>query len=258
MIMKITINSIQSIYRYKTDRKAFKAANPTRSFHILSYQEYGHYDHYVNGKEIPVKKDMIFFINGNDNYSVKCREYGESLCITFVGETVFPTMTIDCADNPEIKNLFRKLTKLGNIDLDYNALKASAIMYEIFAYMSKKENSEYVSPDKRGKIKEIHSYIYENYKKELPNSSELSAKCGIAPKYFRTLFRKMYGITPTQYIIELRLNAAAELLSEGILSVGEVAEAVGFSDVYYFSKLFKKHFLSSPKNYKSVSRGRDS
>ena len=249
--MKITINSILSIYRYKTDRKAFKAAKPVRGFHILSYQEYGHYDHYVKGKEIPVKKDMIFFINGNDNYSVKCREYGESICITFVGDTVFPTVTIDCTDNPEIKNLFRKLIALGNLASDYNALKASAIMYEIFAYMSKKENADYVSPDIRGKISEIHSFIYENYKKEIPDSSELSAKCGITPKYFRTLFKKMYGLTPTQYIIELRLNAAAELLSEGILGVGEVAEAVGFSDVYYLSKLFKKHFLSSPKNYQN-------
>ena len=58
--MHTTITSILSVYRYKTDRKAFRAAQPNRKFHILSYQEYGHYDHYVNGEEIPVKKDMIF------------------------------------------------------------------------------------------------------------------------------------------------------------------------------------------------------
>ncbi|MBR5308152.1 MAG: helix-turn-helix transcriptional regulator [Clostridia bacterium] len=249
--MHTTITSILSVYRYKTDRKAFRAAQPKRKFHILSYQEYGHYDHYVNGEEIPVKKDMIFFINGNDDYSVKCREYGESLCITFAGETAFPTMTADCTDNPEIKNLFRKLLNLGSLNSEYNALTAASVMYEIFAYMSKKQNSDYVSPDLRGKINEIHSYLYENYKKEIPDSSELSAKCGITTKYFRTLFKKMYGTTPTQYVIELRLNAAEELLSEGILGVGEIAEAVGFSDVYYFSKLFKKHFLYSPKNYKN-------
>ena len=81
--------------------------------------------------------------------------------------------------------------------------------------------------------------------------SELSAMCEITPKHFRNQFKKLYGTTPTQYVIDLRLNKAAELLIEGGFSVGEAAEMVGFSDIYYFSKLFKKRFLCVPSEFAS-------
>jgi len=54
-----------------------------------------------------------------------------------------------------------------------------------------------------------------------------------------------------QYLIGLRLNEAARLLSSGTHNVKHAAEAVGFSDIYYFSRLFKKRFLCPPSNYRN-------
>lgn len=66
--------------------------------------------------------------------------------------------------------------------------------------------------------------------------------CGISEKHFRSLFK----VTPTQYIMRLRLDTAVKLLQQGGFAIGEIAEMVGIPDTYYFSKSFKKQFRVRP------------
>ncbi len=70
------------------------------------------------------------------------------------------------------------------------------------------------------------------------------------------LYRKMLtltGMSPSEYIKEMKLKIASELLSSGSdISVSEVADKVGFSNPKYFSKVFKTHFGVSPKDYKTT------
>ena len=66
------------------------------------------------------------------------------------------------------------------------------------------------------------------------------------------LYRRMQqltGISPSAYIHDIRMNMAARLLTEGKYSVTATAEKVGFTDVKYFSKVFKKHFGVAPNKY---------
>ncbi len=61
------------------------------------------------------------------------------------------------------------------------------------------------------------------------------------PAYFGNLFQKTMGSTFKQYLTRIRLNHAENLLRSGEYSVNEVAFQCGFSDVFYFSKIFKKY-----------------
>jgi AraC-like DNA-binding protein len=63
-------------------------------------------------------------------------------------------------------------------------------------------------------------------------------------------FRATLGITPTAYVIAARIRLAKKLLATGNLNIGEVGQAVGIEDPYYFSKLFKQHTGFSPKAYR--------
>ena len=60
------------------------------------------------------------------------------------------------------------------------------------------------------------------------------------PVYYGSLFREAMGMTFKQYLISLRLNYAENMLKSGEYSVSEVALQCGFSDIFYFSKLFKE------------------
>ncbi|MDE7329578.1 MAG: helix-turn-helix transcriptional regulator [Clostridia bacterium] len=74
--------------------------------------------------------------------------------------------------------------------------------------------------------------------------------------YVRKLFKKETGLTPREYLTHLRMQRAQALITSGIsnrysnYTVSQIAEACGFSEPLYFSRVFKKHFGVSPTLYK--------
>lgn len=69
-------------------------------------------------------------------------------------------------------------------------------------------------------------------------------------KYICTLFKAEYNITPSKYIGELRLNMAKNLMqNKPDIRLKDVAELVGFTDAYYFSRVFKAHEGLTPSQY---------
>ena len=77
-----------------------------------------------------------------------------------------------------------------------------------------------------------------------------SAAVGITPSYLSRLFKAKTGENFHDYVLNRRLNAAAGLLRETSLSAGEIARHVGYGDVAYFSRIFRKRFGSSPRDYR--------
>ena len=74
--------------------------------------------------------------------------------------------------------------------------------------------------------------------------------------YIRKTFKKETGTTPHGYLLKERMTLAQQIISSGIsnrfspYSVSQIAEACGFSDPLYFSRVFKKYFGVSPSEYK--------
>lgn len=80
--------------------------------------------------------------------------------------------------------------------------------------------------------------------------NELAEQAGIKKTALLQAFRRVTGTTPKQYMIELCLEQARELLLTTNMSIGDIAEACGFEDSLYFSRCFKKHFLVGPREYR--------
>lgn len=81
----------------------------------------------------------------------------------------------------------------------------------------------------------------------LPLSIEIVAKEACMSEYhFLRLFKLVFGLTPHQYILQKRLEYSNNMLKIDRNSVSEAAIAAGFSDIYSFSKAFKKHFGTAP------------
>ena len=72
---------------------------------------------------------------------------------------------------------------------------------------------------------------------------------GFSKKYFSAMFAKNMQINFTDYLTEIRIKHAVEILEKNKLSVAELAEKCGYTDPLYFSKVFKKITGFSPSKY---------
>ncbi|MBI4977540.1 MAG: helix-turn-helix transcriptional regulator [Spirochaetes bacterium] len=80
-------------------------------------------------------------------------------------------------------------------------------------------------------------------------------KFGLSYTAFRRLFRSVTGYAPHQFLINARMEKASKLLKDERRSYEDVASAVGIADVYYFSRIFKRHYHLSPRAWREEMRG---
>lgn len=92
-------------------------------------------------------------------------------------------------------------------------------------------------------------YLKRNYMSNDLTNSKLAAVCNISEVYFRKLFLKVYNTTPRQYITDIRIDKAKQLLAEGVLKINAIAHECGFSNPYHFCRLFKKKTGVTPSEY---------
>lgn len=76
----------------------------------------------------------------------------------------------------------------------------------------------------------------------------------VSEVYLRRMFREVFHTTPKQYVLDLRIRKAKQLLSEGHLPVNEIAEICGFASVYHFSRAFRQAAGLSPTDYRNNER----
>jgi AraC-like DNA-binding protein len=92
-------------------------------------------------------------------------------------------------------------------------------------------------------------YINENYTEniKIPFLAQMEAMCLTA---YNRRFKAQMGMTPTEYIIALRMQMATELLETSSLSIKEISAMCGYDNFNFFARVFKKHTSLSPTEYK--------
>lgn len=100
-------------------------------------------------------------------------------------------------------------------------------------------------------VDKIKKYMEEHYREKI-SLDQIATNMYLSPFYISKLFKSETGDTPINYLINLRMAKAKELLDTSPhVSIQAVAFAVGYEDAYHFSKLFKKYYGLSPMHYKA-------
>lgn len=103
--------------------------------------------------------------------------------------------------------------------------------------------------------RKITEYIEKHFRDPALSVSEIADTLGMTASYLGSIFKKVHHRSILQYLSDLRIETAKALLKQGELKITEIAEASGYSDVYYFSKKFKKTCGCSPKTYAGIKEG---
>lgn len=99
-------------------------------------------------------------------------------------------------------------------------------------------------------VKKVMEYVEDNYTNPNISIDEISNEIGINYNYLCTIFKKSLDKTINEYVTDYRMSKALELINIGTFNISEIAENVGFSNVSYFTRCFKKKFSVSPSKFK--------
>lgn len=153
-----------------------------------------------------------------------------------------PKLT-DCTETDRIRRFFEKLVEAhthGNIPL------ASVMLWQIC--MESAWNMQTYAV-KSVYVRQIQEYIKNHFVSGF-TAQEIEKTCGLSYKYAGTLFKNATGQSIREYQCTLRLRKAEQLLQETDKPITEIADLTGFTDVFYFSKIFHREKGCTPREYR--------
>jgi AraC-like DNA-binding protein len=154
----------------------------------------------------------------------------------------FPIVITD--ENAKLMNyLFEEIFESNDV---FDEMSAAYKMLKLLISLSTPK-----SPISNHTLLAALEYIHENYKKKI-NVSDLAQITHTSESYLYSVFKSNLGTSPVAYLTHYRLTIASDMIRQSELSIKEIAEAVGFDDQFYFSKVFKKRFNVSPRKYRSI------
>ena len=156
---------------------------------------------------------------------------------------------IDPAEFIHFKYMLSTLEQHSVFFTSYNRFTIiTAINFILFHYMVVTDGSV-LNVDFRDNVGKALRYIYDKFKSSDFTIGELAQKLHFTPAYISKLFKREMGTTPQLYLLNVRLEYAADLLIGGDLSIADVAATSGFNSTAYFIKQFKKKYGQTPKKY---------
>lgn len=151
-----------------------------------------------------------------------------------------------------LSNLFIEMRDEFIVDKPFKKEVCSALLMRFLAHAARcvKYKTEGVDVKNTKRMQEICSHMHMNYRYNY--SVEYYAdKCNLSVDRFSHAFKENVGVSPKQYMQEIKLAVACDLLKNTDLDICEVANAVGVSDSSYFTKLIKRHTGHTPSYFRT-------
>ena len=156
--------------------------------------------------------------------------------------------TVHPSDGNYVQELFVSSVRYEyNKSLLYDVTHSSNLLQliNLFSFELEKRN------DNAAPFKEVVDYMKAKLKEQIKISS-LAELVFMEETYFIKKFKKALGETPISYLNKLRIYSTMKMLAENIMSLSEIAHAVGIYDSSYFSKLFKSYTGITPGEYRDI------
>lgn len=268
---------INVLYWGKTHKKGCWHKGSTKSTHLLLYLLEGAFKMVIESKEITVNAGDILFIPQGTFYrpievtevtfcyvhfitpaaslqenDIQIKIYDQSVKsrLVYLYEKCNPVIHIEqlthCTDNYEVADIFRRLFCFDMRDMQISVLKMNNLLRALLLEIS----TEYAQkPSYTPKLERIVRYIDANYNREI-TLAELSTQFGISIPYITKLFRKELNTSFVEYLHSVRISTACNYLIHTELNIGEIAEEVGFSQQYYFNRVFYKIHGMTPGQFR--------
>ena len=128
-------------------------------------------------------------------------------------------------------------------------------MRDILPRLSRAVQPQVYSQKSPDKLDAVLEYVNDHYAANI-SLEDIAQKFNLTPNYLSTLFKRRFGVKFTDYLTDLRLNRAKQLLAGSNLSVRAISEQVGYFSQSHFNKVFQKKENCSPLEYRSRNQNK--
>ena len=140
----------------------------------------------------------------------------------------------------------QELTETLNLAIKkVNTLKEESFSFTPDNFLESSLDTPELSMQQRLLLIKVKSYVEKNYMHNI-GSRDIAAHCGISTGYLSSLFSVLPNVSVPQYITDVRLKYAFQLLKDEV-SISIIAERCGFSSANYFTKVFKSKYKKTPR-----------
>ena len=172
---------------------------------------------------------------------------------------ISPDMAIICISGYSNYEYLRACMKRGANDYLLKPIDKDELFESVRSAHSNKQIPEHRTKydDKQfghHYIEAVVHYVQENYSRQISLTTAAEV-VGLNSVYLSHLFKKIMQVNFSDYLNEVRLQAAEELLVHSMLKNGEIAYKVGYNDPKYFSSLFKKRTGMPPNEFRKKKKG---
>ncbi|WP_141505466.1 helix-turn-helix domain-containing protein [Paenibacillus luteus] len=228
------------------------------AFH-LSLVTYGRCVYWVNEEKLILEKGDLLLIPGHVPY------YGKSIPTVVHTKYVvnFHKLAEECAlPLLRLEEPFKQ--KLGCFEVvqerlrgiltqykerpAYYELMAEALLTETLIFLNQEKDRGVISSEKHRRVESMKQYIATHYRERV-TKEELGDVISTTPNYAATLFKAVTNQTISEYVHNQRMKTAVYMLTESQLMISEIADYLGYNDVSYFYRIFKRSTGRSPSDF---------
>jgi AraC-like DNA-binding protein len=244
-----------------------------REFNLIHFVLKGCGKLVIDNEMYPVKEKQAFLIPANKIafYQADSKDPWEYCWVGFMGiksEYYFQNIVvlsdkeyvIDLEDVDYFYHTIMEMLRLSGTTLSSSLFIQGYLHHILAKLVSDSENRNNItSPHQVSYTLQAMNYIDKNYSDNL-QINDIAQFLGLNPNYLSTIFKQETRVTPKEYLIQLRIKKARELLEQTNYPINVISSSVGYSDQLTFSRAFKAVTGKSPKIYRedALSFHRDS
>ena len=248
LLSDLVITKVRSVSTLYTPKNT-KAERRNRSCWSVIVKYEGETVYTSGGKQVLSDAHHMVVLPKGCSYAWQCTSAGHFSTVEFECDKTFPEpIGFSVKSSEKILKQIKEMEYKRNLKDPLVEIESIRDTYSILLALAGAESKKYVPKDKKQRILPAVEYISQNCCGEITNDM-LAALLGVSTVYFRKLFAEVMGISPISYARQLRIEKAREMLKSDYGTLSDLAQSLGYSSLYDFSRDFKKHTGCAPSKY---------
>lgn len=249
----ITITQTEYIFHMKRPQ-GFTFSKGAQDYHTMAIILGGSAQYRMHKEVFTVQKgDVVFFRQGTQ-YSAKVisNEPWEHIVVGFHADRApdaLPNGVCQLSHRSRFEELFRQAYSVwSSCGFGYKIQTKAILHHILFSLIQENISHLFGSNNTLQALKTATDYVEQNYRERI-TVEDLAARSGYSPSHFTRVFSQVYNASPIQYVNQIRIMHAKNLLRTGQYTMSQIAQECGFSNVYYFSRCFKQITGTTPAKW---------